>query len=149
MIPLTDLLEEVVDQYLAQAAQKQIVLKMTEFPEISVLGEPSQLKRLFGNLIANAVHYTPAGGLVTLSAGVQDDEVWVQVTDTGIGIAPEQVPFVFDRFWRADQARAWREGGSGLGLAIAWAIAHQHRGQITVRSQPGQGSCFQVELPVA
>ncbi|HEY9646693.1 MAG TPA: HAMP domain-containing sensor histidine kinase [Chroococcidiopsis sp.] len=152
-IPIADLLEEVVDQYLSQAEQKQIDLKLdlkiTELEDVSVWGEPFQLKRLLGNLLTNAIHYTPPGGSVTLSATVPDDVVQICVADTGIGIAAEHLPFVFDRFWRADQARARREGGSGLGLAIAQAIAHQHHGQITVRSELGQGSCFQVELPIA
>lgn len=147
LIPIVELLEEVMDQYLPQAEQKQIALKATELSDVAVLGNPFQLKRLFGNLIANALHYTPVGGAVTLSAALHDGQVIIHITDTGIGIAPEHLPLVFDRFWRADQARVRREGGAGLGLAIAQAIAQQHHGQITVTSQLGQGSCFQVELP--
>ncbi|MDX2212712.1 MAG: HAMP domain-containing sensor histidine kinase [Oculatellaceae cyanobacterium bins.114] len=148
VIPIADLLEEVLDQYLPQAERKNIMLKATIQTDATVLGDPSRLKRLFGNLITNALHYTPEGGTVTLSSEVEDHEVIIQVTDTGIGIVSEQLPFIFDRFWRADQARGWREGGSGLGLSIALAIAHQHEGLITVRSQLGQGSCFQVMLPI-
>lgn len=147
-ILIAELLEEVLDQHLSQAEQKHITLKATVLEDAPVLGDPFQLKRLFSNLITNALHYTPSGGTVTLTSEVQDDEVIVQITDTGIGIAPEHLPFVFDRFWRADAARTRQQGGSGLGLAIAQAIAHQHNGQITVRSQLGQGSCFQVELPI-
>ena len=149
VIPIIDLLEEVLDQYLSQAEQKQITFKITDLVNVSVWGDPSQLRRLLGNLVSNALHYTPSGGTVTLSAFTQDDEVSIQVTDNGIGIAAEHLPFVFDRFWRADQARTRREGGSGLGLAIAQAIAHQHKGHITVTSQLNKGSCFQVTLPVA
>lgn len=147
IIPITELLEEVIDQYLPQAEQKQIDFKATELEEASVLGDPFQLKRLFSNLITNALHYTPAGGIVSLSASVEADEVSIQIIDTGIGIAPEHLPYVFDRFWRADAGRARQEGGSGLGLAIAQAIVQQHDGQITVHSKLGQGSCFRVVLP--
>jgi len=77
-----------------------------------------------------------------------DHAVAIAITDTGIGIAPEDLKFVFDRFWRADRARSRRVGGTGLGLAIAQTIAQQHRGEITVSSQLGVGSCFQVRLPI-
>jgi OmpR-family two-component system manganese-sensing sensor histidine kinase len=76
-----------------------------------------------------------------------DRGVTVSVEDTGIGIAPEDVRRVFDRFWRADKARSRREGGSGLGLAIAQAISRRHGGEITVTSQVGAGTCFRVRLP--
>jgi hypothetical protein len=107
---------------------------------------------LFVNLLENALHYTPSGGTVRVSIApieASHDSVVIQVEDTGIGIAPEHLAYVFDRFWRADQARNRREGGSGLGLAIAQAIAQAHGGIITVTSQLGAGSRFQVELPLA
>lgn len=149
-IPLEDLLEDVLDQYMPQAEQKHIDLKADLHSHLSVLGDPQQLKRLFANLVTNALHYTPSGGTVTLSSSLEpDDWVSVRIVDTGIGIAPEHLPFIFDRFWRADQGRAHREGGSGLGLAIAQAIAHQHQGKIMVQPQPSGGTCFQVELPTA
>jgi signal transduction histidine kinase len=78
-----------------------------------------------------------------------DRFVTVFVEDTGIGIAPEHLPFVFDRFWRADKARDRREGGTGLGLAIAQRLAQYHGGEIAVSSQLGIGSCFRVRLPLA
>ena len=146
-IPLDELLEDLADLFLPQATAKQIQLKHQLTPAW-VKADPAQLKRLFTNLLENALAYT-ASGSITLSSALEDDWVIVRITDTGIGIAPEDLPDVFNRFWRADQARSRREGGTGLGLAIVQAIVQSHRGKILVTSQLGVGSQFQVELPVA
>jgi signal transduction histidine kinase len=116
--------------------------------DVSIQGNGEQLNRLFLNLILNALQYTPAGGMVTISTQKRSDGVVIQIEDTGIGIAIEHLPYIFDRFWRADPARQHHDGGSGLGLAIAQAIAYHHGGKITVTSQPGLGSQFQVYFPV-
>lgn len=152
VIPLEELLEDMVASFHPQATAKGIALTMAEFPTVLVKGDATQLRRLFVNLLENALYYTPLGGTVRVSIDPLDashDSVLIQIQDTGIGIAPEHLAHVFDRFWRADQARNRREGGSGLGLAIAQAIAQAHGGMITVTSQLGVGSCFQVELPLA
>ena len=145
--PLEELLEDLVDLWLPQAEQKKINLQY--LPEqgttpVKVHGDALLLQRLFANLIENALNYTPSGGQVTLSLSQKEDWIWVTVQDTGIGIAPEHLPHVFDRLWRADQARTRWSGGSGLGLAIAKNIVEQHHGQMIVTSQVGVGSCFQV-----
>lgn len=150
-IPLDELLEDLVLSLQPQAITKGVALTLSELPEIQVRGDAVQLRRLFVNLIENALHYTPVGGTVKVSSMELDsshESALIQVQDTGIGIAPDHLPYIFDRFWRADQARSRREGGTGLGLAIAKAIAQIHGGKITVTSQVGVGSCFQVELPV-
>lgn len=110
-------------------------------------GDAIQLRRLFTNLIENALQYTPDGGKVKVSIQKNDTFVNIIVEDTGIGIPADRLSFVFDRFWRADRARSWREGGSGLGLAIARAIARAHGGEISVTSQVNVGSCFRICLP--
>jgi hypothetical protein len=146
-VPLDELLEDLVDFLELQAEEKGITLKSDLAVGVFVKGDAGQLRRLFSNLLENALQYTSAGGTVTLSMTKFDRGVTVSVEDTGIGIAPEDLRRVFDRFWRADKARNRREGGSGLGLAIALAIARRHGGEITVTSQVGAGSCFRVRLP--
>jgi len=108
-----------------------------------------RIRELLLNLVTNAIKYTPRGGTVDLSLTDQDDAVNITVRDTGIGIAPGDLPHIFDRFWRADQARS-RTGdrpGTGLGLAITKWIAEAHGGSITVQSRPGRGTIFTVRLP--
>ncbi|WP_293127994.1 HAMP domain-containing sensor histidine kinase [Microcoleus sp. bin38.metabat.b11b12b14.051] len=146
-VPLDELLEDLLDFWELQAQEKQITLKSNLGIDTSVMGDGSQLTRLFSNLIGNAIHYTPTGGIVTVSLRSQGRLAIVSVQDTGIGIAPEDVKLVFDRFWRADRARSCREGGLGMGLAIAQSIVQSHRGEISVTSQLGVGSCFQVKFP--
>lgn len=145
-VPLDEVLEDLLDLWELQAEEKQIALKSNLGSGLSVMGDAAQLTRLFSNLIGNAIHYTLSGGNVTVSLTSQNRLVIVSIEDTGIGIAPEDVKLVFDRFWRADRARNRREGGLGMGLAIAQAIVQRHRGEISVTSQLGVGSCFQVKL---
>lgn len=146
-IPLDELLEDLLDLYIPQAEQRQITLKFDLTANALVAGDAHELKRLFANLLTNALKYTPVHGAVTLTSMTKQDDVIVSVQDTGIGIAPEQLSFVFDRFWRADQARSYHNEGAGLGLSIAQTIAQKHAGTITVQSRLGQGTCFQVRLP--
>jgi len=114
-----------------------------------VQAEAAQLRRLFSNLLENALQYTPKGGSVSVDLTVQGAIALVKVGDTGIGIAPDQISLIFHRFWRAELARSHRETGTGLGLAIAKAIAQTHGGEITVTSQVGVGTCFTVKLPLS
>lgn len=148
-IPIEELLEEVVDQYLALAQQRQVELRLQTPTQLVVRGNPDQLRRLFGNLITNALQYSPPGQQVTLATALREDQVQITVRDTGMGMTQEQLPLIFDRFWRADAARSHRGEGSGLGLAIAKAIVEQHQGKIQISSQLHQGSCFQVTFPLA
>jgi len=145
-VPLDEVLEDLLDFWELQAQEKQITLKSNLGIGLSVMGDGSQLTRLFSNLIGNAIHYTPTGGIVTVSLSQHNRSTIISVEDTGIGIAPEDVKLVFDRFWRADRARNRREGGLGMGLAIAQSIVQSHRGEISVTSQLGVGSCFQVKF---
>jgi len=101
---------------------------------------------LVWNLVSNAVKYTPDGGTITLSLFQEGDWARLEVTDTGIGIPPEHLPHIFDRFYRVDKARSRAGGGTGLGLAIVKGIAEQHGGRVSVISEPGKGSTFTVWL---
>jgi hypothetical protein len=147
-ITLDRLLYEAIEPLQAQAQAKNIDLQLYLLPDVAVRGVPEQINRLFTNLLENALHYTSEGGQVILSMKKLDRIVAIAISDTGIGIAPEDLQFVFDRFWRADRARSRRVGGTGLGLAIAQTITQQHRGEITVSSQLGVGCCFRVHLPI-
>ena len=110
-------------------------------------GDPDRLRQLLMNLVDNAIKYTPEGGRVTLSLYREDGWVRIQVADTGIGIPPEDLPHIFERFYRVDKARSREKGGTGLGLSIARWIAEAHGGRIEVESQVGKGTTFTVWLP--
>jgi two-component system, OmpR family, manganese sensing sensor histidine kinase len=147
-INLVELLHDLGYLYSAAAISKQVEINIeTSLQPIYTLGDTDQLTRLFTNLIVNAVQHTPAGGNITIIVNSHRKTALVQFIDTGMGIAPEHLKCIFDRFWRADQSRTYRQEGSGLGLSIAQAIAQNHRGVITVTSQVGNGSCFAVQLP--
>jgi len=144
---LTSILENLVLLYKPQAEARQINLKFQLIANLQLIGDSVQLTRLFTNLVENALYYTPSGGVVEIKTSRVGSHLYVNVQDTGVGIAPEYIDKVFERFWRADQSRSYWKGGSGLGLAIAQAIAQNHGGLITVTSQLGVGSCFTVCLP--
>jgi two-component system phosphate regulon sensor histidine kinase PhoR len=112
-----------------------------------VQGDVERLQRVVTNLVHNAIKFTPSGGNVSVSAEAADDEVLVHVTDTGVGISPEDLPRVFERFYKADRARSG--GGTGLGLAIARHIIQAHAGRISAESTQGKGSTFTFTLPTA
>lgn len=114
--------------------------------DLSVKGSAQRLRQLLGNLIDNAIKYTPDRGTISLSLFRDGEWARLEVADTGIGIAPEHLPHIFDRFYRVDKARSRTGGGTGLGLAIAKGIAEQHGGRVLVTSEPGKGSVFTVWL---
>ena len=146
-IDLTTLLKDLFKLYQPQAQSKQIKLKAEINHDLWLNGDEAKLTRAFTNLIQNAIQYTPAGGEVKLTGDRLKREIKVTVTDTGIGIAPEDLDLVFDRLWRADRSRSHYKGGSGLGLAITRAIVCHHKGKINVTSQLNVGSSFVVTLP--
>lgn len=148
-ISLNSILQNLVELFEIIAQEKKITLQYQCRATVAVMGDEAQLTRLISNLLENALQYTLPGGQVVLTLAKHSRFALVSVQDTGIGIDREQLPFIFDRFWRADKARSRREGGTGLGLAIAQTIAHRHGGKITVTSQVGVGSCFQARLPLS
>jgi heavy metal sensor kinase len=121
----------------------------TELPEspVPVLLDEASFRRMLLILLDNAIKYTPRRGSIAVRVIERAAEVEIAVADTGIGIPAEQLPFVFDRFWRADQVRSREAGGTGLGLAIAREIATNHNAELSVQSSPGKGSTFTVRLP--
>jgi signal transduction histidine kinase len=127
---------------LAEEKAQHLCVDLPNLP--TVYGSADHLIRLFLNLLDNAVKYTPKGGQITLKAAREAVHVTVTIADTGCGIAPEQLPHIFERFYRA----ADRAPGTGLGLAIAQSIAREHGGRIEAASQLGEGSVFTVYLPV-
>ena len=111
------------------------------------MGDADRLKQVFTNLISNAIYYNKDGGEIQITAERKTDSVTVTIADTGVGISAENLPYLFERFWRADQSRSRSDGHSGLGLSIVKAIMDMHRGTIDVVSEPGRGSTFIVRLP--
>ncbi|MFG2801406.1 sensor histidine kinase [Streptomyces pseudovenezuelae] len=109
--------------------------------------DPVRMRQALGNLVSNALRHTPAGGSVTLSARRDGDEIVLEVADTGTGIAPDELPHVFERFWRAEKSRSRRTGGSGLGLPIVRHLAAAHDGTVAAASEPGTGSVFTLRMP--
>ncbi|PZV07652.1 MAG: two-component sensor histidine kinase [Leptolyngbya sp.] len=147
-IPIDDLLEDLASLYQLHTASHDLSFGVDLAAQGTVRGDSSQLKRLFANLLDNAVKYTPAQGTVALRSQIQEASVVVWVEDSGIGIAPAHLPHLYDRFWQADPARSHRSG-SGLGLAIAQRIVQTHQGSISIASQLSKGTVVQVKLPLA
>jgi two-component system, OmpR family, sensor histidine kinase BaeS len=116
---------------------------------VPIRADPGRIRQAIGNLVSNALRYTPAGGSVTIAAAADEREATLTVSDTGTGIAAEHIPYLFDRFYRADPSRTRATGGTGLGLAIAKSLVEGHGGAITVESDLGRGTTFRVWLPLA
>ena len=129
------------------AAARRVRLESSAAEDVPFRGDEVLLRRLVANLLDNAIRYTPEGGRVAASVENGGPEVRIRVADTGVGIGAEFVPHIFERFYRADQARSRESGGFGLGLAIVKWIAESHRGAVEVETRPGEGSEFTVKLP--
>jgi heavy metal sensor kinase len=148
-VDLGSILPALVAQVAPLASVQGVTLSLPALPSIIVRGNEDHLMRLFMNLLDNAIRYTPSGGRIILGANYQQGQVSARVCDTGVGIAPEHLPRLFDRFYRVDRGRNRAQGGSGLGLAIAQSIAQSYGGSISVESTVGVGSTFTVRLPAA
>ena len=131
------------------AAERGVALDVSAAPELRVRGSREQLRQLVVILVDNALRYTATGGQVDVDVARRDGSAVMAVTDSGIGIPPEALDHVFERFYRADDARTRDSGGAGLGLAIAQKLVDEHGGRISAESTPGQGSTFTVTLPLA
>jgi signal transduction histidine kinase len=145
--PASWLLEQAAARHTVTAEQKGILLRTEAGQDPgTVLVDPERMAQVFDNLTLNAFRYTPPGGEVVLSVEATPQGVKYQVRDTGAGISAEDLPHIFNRFYRGDKARQ-QNGESGLGLAIARSIVEAHGGRITVESEPGKGSMFSLILP--
>jgi len=154
-IDLDSLMLEVYRQYRALDEHDLDSVKMQrphlilqDITPAQVYGDADKLKQALVALLQNALKYTPYEGTVTLSLTAHDGNALISVCDTGIGIAPEDLPHIFERFYRADPARSRDRGGSGLGLAIVKSIVEEHGGSIQVERMPGKGSAFHMKLPL-
>ncbi|RME49423.1 MAG: sensor histidine kinase [Chloroflexi bacterium] len=147
LVEIDSLLLEVYRQ--GQALADGVNLRLTTQDRAVVTGDPDRLKQLLLNLVDNALKYTPAGGRVSLGLARENGWVRIDIADTGVGIPAEDLPHIFERFYRVDKARSRKHGGTGLGLSIARWIADVHGGHIDVESEVGEGTTFTVWLPEA
>lgn len=146
---LAEIMHAVEESWRQVAQIRNLHFSATIAEESFIVGDSTALRRLADLLLDNAFKYTPSPGTVSLKLERKTDSVMMTVQDSGIGIAEEELPRIFDRFYRVDKARSREQGGAGLGLAIAKWIVTQHRGSISVESHPSQGSLFRVELPLS
>ena len=132
------------------ARRKNIALQWKRFgkaAQYTVRGDETQLISMFTNLVDNAINYTPPGGRVEVTGGMEGSEIVIEIADTGIGIPEGKLSRIFERFYRVDKARSKATGGTGLGLSIFKHVAENHGGRVTVESTLGEGSVFTVHLP--
>jgi signal transduction histidine kinase len=151
-VDIGDLLADVSTSFSGQAEAAGVALRLLDLPgateALVVDGDADRLDQVLSNLLANALRHTPPDGSITLSAAAANSTVRITIADTGQGITPEDLPFIFDRFWRGDRARSHTAGvGSGLGLSIANQLVTAHGGEIEVTSQVGRGTTFVISLP--
>jgi signal transduction histidine kinase len=137
------------DQMSLLGEDKNVRVSCSAATDVWVEGDRSRMKQVVVNLLDNAIKYTPPGGTVDLTVSARQQKALLEVTDTGMGIPPEALPRIFERFFRVDGARSREQGGAGLGLSIVKSICAAHHGRVEATSTPGQGSTFRVELPLA
>jgi two-component system, OmpR family, phosphate regulon sensor histidine kinase PhoR len=142
-------LDEVLDQAIRDVQRDPVTHPIERHTAgVRISGDPERLRDIFRNVLENAVKYSPDGGVISIEAKLSGDRTVVEIADRGIGIAEEHLPYIFDRFYRAQSDTAAPIGGSGLGLYIVNALVRAHGGTVDVRSVPGEGTAFELRLPL-
>ena len=149
-VNLADLWHELAANFSLVAQEKGIQFQVDEMDRLPhLLADPGRLRQVFSNLLANAIHHTPPGGEIIVSSAIEGEQIALTIRDTGEGIPPEQLPHLFDRFYRVEPSRERDTGGSGLGLAIVKALVEIHQGKVLAESAGhDKGSTFTVILPI-
>jgi signal transduction histidine kinase len=146
-VDVASIVSETVELYEDSAEENSVTIAASVPRGLVVRGDRDRLRQALGNLVDNAIKYTPRGGRVNVSAVREGDQVAIRVRDTGVGIAARDLPRIWDRLYRGDQSRATR--GLGLGLSLVRASVEAQRGSVAVESAPGNGSTFTLRLPLA
>jgi two-component system OmpR family sensor kinase/two-component system sensor histidine kinase BaeS len=150
-VDVSELLADVQTSFSGQADVQGVALTVDfegKPADLTIAGDAGRLDQVLSNLVANALRHTAAGGKINLFACREDGRVLIQIRDSGSGIPEADLPFIFDRFWRGDQARTRSDGASGgLGLAIVKQLVEAHNGRVSVSSTVGQGTTFMLEFP--
>jgi len=148
-VNLSEVVSDIVNESVTEARQQHIDISWN-IPAIHpvINGDENRVKQAIFNLVDNAIKYNRPGGAVKITIHTKDQSAVVEIADTGIGIGPEDLPHIFDRFYRVDKSRSRLQGGSGLGLAIVKKIIEEHDGTISVTSTAGKGSTFFITLPL-
>jgi signal transduction histidine kinase len=151
-VEVADLLSDVITSFSSQAESQGVALRQEvegDPDQLVLQADPQRLEQVMANLVVNALRHTPRGGRIVLRAEKLEGAVRLLVSDTGEGIPPEDLPFIFDRFWRGDRSRSHADGASsGLGLAISKQLVEAHGGRIEAESEPGHGTSFTIDLPL-
>ncbi|WP_088068562.1 two-component system histidine kinase PnpS [Gottfriedia luciferensis] len=145
-VSVKQIIEDVQQMISQKAEEKNIDFKLFLNSPLVINADAMRLKQVFINLVDNAIHYTPAGGKVFVTASETDNKIVVKVNDTGVGIGKEEISRIFERFYRVDKARSRNSGGTGLGLAIVKHLVEAHKGKVEVESKLGHGTSFIVTL---
>jgi two-component system phosphate regulon sensor histidine kinase PhoR len=148
-VDLHESINAIAMDWAVKMAAKGVTLDVTVAADVPVIrADPLRLDQIFSNLLDNALKYTPAGGCIAIQAACEGDQVVLCVEDNGAGIPPQDLPHIFERFYRADKARSREMGGTGLGLSIVKHIAQAHGGSAEAQSTLGKGAAIIVKLPV-
>lgn len=147
-VKMVDVFTKVVKRLNTISATKKVTLVLEKIPNVTILGDMSYLEKLFSNIISNGIFYSKKNGVVTIRGEKQKKHIIISITDKGFGIPKGDIPFIFNRFYRGNNAKTINNSGTGLGLAISKWIAEAHDGDITVTSVLNKGTTFTISLPI-